>query len=257
MAFEITFSGSSPLSRPMSSAFLGWASQTQFEAFHLLQNRDAEWLNGVAEQIRSVLAPTPGGEENWQPLLLAANPSRTAGIPFPFLVSEPGQLGLFAAREPHHTWQGSKPKTEQWERYAVFAALSIMQALKLADAAEENRARAARLLHEAGGLAIEAVRALQIAHSLHAASSDRKSKASTAASARHAGREQLLARAKEIALSRPFQSKKAAAAEVIDRLTEEDGVREYDLDTVLGWFREMKIQIEKAPRPTPIRRLNR
>lgn len=209
-------------------------------------------MNGVADQIRSVLAPSPGKEADWQQLLLKANPSRSTETPFPFLVGEAGQLGLFAAREPQHDWSTGEPQTKQWERYAVFAALSIFQALKRVDAAEDEKAQANSLLHEAGGLAIEAVRALQIAHSLEAASSDRKSKASRAASARYTGRDQLLARVKEIALSRPFPSKKAAAAEVINRLAEEDGVREYDLDTVLGWFREKKIQITKAPRSKQI-----
>lgn len=221
MTLAITFKGNSPLSRPMSSAFLGWASQIQFEAYHLLKDRDASWLNGVADQIRAVLALAPGTEDDWQKLLLEPNPSRTADTPFPFLVSEQGQLGLFAAREPYHAWKGSKPKTMQWERYAVFAALSIAKAFELIDAAENDSGTSA-LLHEAAGLAIEAVRALQIAHSLKAGAQQRTSSASSAARARHAKTQPYKNRAIANTLARPFPS----LVKAVEYLTENEPIDE-------------------------------
>lgn len=220
MPFEITFAGRYPLSRPASRAFLGWASQVHLEVVVLLQERDANWLNGVADQIRSVMAPPAGEETGWRDLLLDANPSRTAGTPFPYLVGEAGQLGLFAAREPRHDWSPGEPQTEQWERYAVFAALSIFQALKRVDAAEDASPHSDSLLHEAGGLSIEAVRALQIAHSLKAGSLQRATSASGAAKARHAKTEPYKNRAIANTLAMEFPS----MVKAVDHLTENEPI---------------------------------
>ena len=250
MAFETTFTGSYPLSRPASSAFLGWASQIHLEVVVLLQKRDTTWLNGVADQIRSVLARSSGDEGDWQRLLLDANPSRTAGTPFPYLVSEVGQLGLFAAREPLHDWSSGEPRSEQWERYAAFAALSVLQALKLADVAEEEGAKAAELLHEAGGLAIEAVRALQIAHSLKAGSLQRTSSASGAAKARHAKTEPYKNRAIANTMAMEFPS----MVKAIDHLTEnepidEDGKRFASRRAAEEWLRKAGFKPTRKNKP--------
>lgn len=247
MTLESRFRGDRPLSRPMSNAFLGWASQIQFEVYHALVGRDAQWLNAVAEQIRAVLAPQPGKEKDWQELLLGPNPSRPARAPFPFLVDDLGQLGLFAAREPRHDWHPMSPQTEQWERYAVFAAMAILAAFERIDAADES-GDAKKLLDEAGGLAIEAARALQIAHSLNIDALARSEKGKGAANARYMDRPARLDLAIAIASSRQFESKKAAAVAVVDGLPKDNMGAPYDVETVLKWFKERKFVPPLIPR---------
>ncbi len=217
MAFCTLFKGGAPLARPVSDAFFGWPSQVHLELTELLKGREASWLNAVSEQIQSVLSAKPGSEDNWQSLLLQENPSRSAGTPFPYLVSHLSKLGLFAAREPVCDWGRLSPATEQWERYAVFAALSSRETFGILD--DLHRYPADDLAYEdAGGYAIEAMRALQIAQSLRAAKLAKSRHGQVAARARHEAMEPMRAQAVEMANSQPFTTKRAAIDHIVENL---------------------------------------
>jgi hypothetical protein len=223
MAFSTPFFGGAPLARPVSYVFFGWPSQVQLELTALLKGREASWLNAVAQQIQAMLDAEPGAEGNWQSVLVQDNPSRSAGTPFPYQVCHLSKLGLFAAREPVYDWSQHSTTTEQWERYAVFAVLTNREAFGILD----NLFRYPSddlAYYDAGGYAIEAMRALQLAQSLRAAKLEKSRQGQVAARARHGAMEPFRTKAIVMANSQPFKTKRAAIDHIVENL-ELDPVR--------------------------------
>lgn len=210
MAFSTPFEDGAPLANTYTGAFFGWASQVHLEIASLLGHRDAAWLNDLAGQVVQLLQSGPSADdEEWQGLLLQNDPSRSEGTPFPYLVNRSSQLGLFAAREPQWNWNHPSTKAVRWERYAVFAALSMRECLAYLDRIDDFPIQALAY-NDAGGYAIEATRALQIAHSLRASMLEGSRRGTAAARARHDAMAHKRATAIEMANSQPFATKRAA-----------------------------------------------
>jgi len=217
MAFSTPFEGGAPLAGSFSGAFFGWAAQVHLETGALLSGRDADWLNAVAKQIQTVLDADPRQFDCESSRLSHGNPSRSEGTPFPYMVNKSSQLGLFAEREPACDWSQHAVTTEQWERYAVFAALSTREALVYLNDID-SYAIQGLAYNEAGGFAIEAMRALQIAQSLRTAKLAKSRHGQVAARARHEAMEPMRAKAVEMANSHPFTTKRAAIDHIVENL---------------------------------------
>lgn len=221
--------------------FGGGPHQTIREVSQLLLNRDEEWLKGATKQIEAVLAGEAPGLSHDQDRMNGPHLARSIKAPFSLLIETPTETTLFAALETTVRWDSFTPKLKQWERYAALALVLVRRcfaALDAVDTKADSAELVANKLDTAGANGISALQALQIAHSLRNESSGRTDRAKHAAEVRHASREALLDQAIQIARSKPFRTKKDAAVEVVNQLPKDEKGAPYDLNTVLGWFRE-------------------
>ncbi len=244
--------GSPHIPEARCEEFFGWPSQILREVSVLLSEKDESWLAGAAEQLEVFLRGDAPGFRYDEELLNKAHPARSLNAPFSILMEQPSRVVVFSALERTVDWETFSPKLQQWERFAVFALLHVRKCLVLLDARPpqaESAGEAAKRFSDAGGNALEASRALQIAHSLRLESIHRSTRAKHAAGALHANREALLDSAINIAKSKPFRTKKAAAEEVVNQLPKDDKGTPYDLATVLGWFRERGFYIVRKTKP--------
>jgi len=212
-------SNSTPIQPPLTLKladrleFFGWPKQILFELRVMLKGRDDAWLTSVAEQVLMAQQMThpyaPNSLE--QPDLL-----RLDDLAYAFDLERPGQIGVFTAVEPKFDWDRTPLRTERWERYAVFALLNIRDAINLLGALPKDGPSADEaelaMFHfsQAGGFAMEAMRAMQIAHSLRIDDHFKSARGRKAAVARHEVFVPIRAEALAMANSRPFKTKEAA-----------------------------------------------
>lgn len=221
--------------------FGGGPHQTIREVSQLLLNRDEEWLNGATKQIEVSLAGEAPGLSHDPDRFNGPHLARSIKAPFSLLIETPTTTGVFAAFETTIRWDSFAPKLTRWERYAVLALVLARRCFAELDAVDtkaDSAETVAEKLNTAGADGISALQALQIAHSLRNESLGRTDKAKHAAEVRHASRKALLDQAIQVASSKPFRTKKDAAVEVVNQLPKDDKGAPYDLNTVLGWFRE-------------------
>lgn len=169
------FAHPDPFDIPAGDSFAGWPAQILFEIKELLFDCSSDWLTAVASHIQELVTnksadrifdDADGPRES-----LAHSESGQFS-----LYRQPGHIGVFAALEPSVAWDKIKPPTERWQRYAVFALMYLRDSVKIL-ARREQLQRNGRStsddhkylaldLSEAAAWALEAMRALQIAHSL-------------------------------------------------------------------------------------------
>lgn len=208
-----------PFEIPAGDAFAGWPAQILFEIKELLFDRSSDWLTAVASHIHELVttknadrvfddADGPSGS-------LAHSESGQFS-----LYRQPGHIGVFAALEPRVAWDKVEPPTERWQRYAVFALMYVRDSVKILARRDllERSGRSTSTdqkylaldLSEAAAWALEAMRALQIAHSLRIDTRAKSARARNAAFVRHMASESLRAEALRMANSRPFKTKELA-----------------------------------------------
>ena len=217
-----------PFDIPTSQAFAGWPAQILFEIQELLFDRSSEWLNKVASQIDALVTT-----ENADKIFEDVNgPRESLAHSESWQFSEyvqPGRIGVFAALEPGVAWDQLSPPTERWQRYAVFAFMYLRDSVKilarLDKAKSAGRATNADNKYlsfdydEAGAWALEAMRALQIAHSLRIDTRKKSERGRSAANARHQAMKPKHAEAIAMANSRPFKTKREAIDFIAENLT--------------------------------------
>ncbi len=208
-----------PFDIPAGQSFAGWPAQILFEIQELLFDRSSEWLTAVATHIHKLVTT-----ENADEIFDDVNGSRESlahSEPWQFsLHRQPGHIGVFAAIEPGVAWDQLSPPTERWQRYAVFAFMYLRDSVKILARLDKpdrtGRATSADNkylsldLYEAGAWALEAMRALQIAHSLRIDTRIKSDRGRKAAVVRHEIFVSLRAEALEMANSRPFKTKEQA-----------------------------------------------
>lgn len=205
--------------------FFGWPKQILFELRVLLRDRTEEWLTSVAEQVHQALQMDVESRAGVFTTPLEPDLLRLDELPYAFDSERPGQIGIFTAVEPTFRWNEMTPRTERWERYAVFALLNIRDAIKVLGAlptqspSGEDADLAMIHFSNAGGFALEAMRALQIAHSLRIDSRTKSNRGRMAANARHEAMKPKHAEALAMANSRPFKNKREAVDFIAENLT--------------------------------------
>lgn len=196
--------------------FFGWPKQILFELRVLLRDRDEEWLTSVAEQVHQALQMDVESRAGLFTTPLEPDLLRLDELPYAFDSERPGQIGIFTAVEPTFPWSEMTPRTERWERYAVFALLNIRDAIKLLGVLPTESPSGddtdLAMIHfgNAGGFALEAMRALQIAHSLRIDSHSKSARGRSAAVMRHVVFVRIRTDAVDMANSRPFKTKEEA-----------------------------------------------
>ncbi|AOF84648.1 hypothetical protein BSY239_694 [Hydrogenophaga sp. RAC07] len=217
-----------PFALPANWAFAGWPTQILFETRELLADESSTWLTSVATHINEVVM------SNVDKLFDSAiGPRETLAHSerWPFsLHTQPGHIGVFAALEPGVSWDKLSPPTERWQRFAVFALMYTRDCLnileKLGDQPSHESVPSglsskyvAMQLNDAGAFALEAMRALQIAHSLRIDTRKKSDRGRNAAVARHEAMKPKHTEALAMANSRPFTTKREAVDFIAENLT--------------------------------------
>lgn len=217
-----------PFALPASWAFAGWPTQILFETRELLADETSGWLTAVATHINGVVM------SNVDKLFdNAKGPSETLAHSetWPFsLHAQPGHIGVFAALEPGVSWDKLSPPTQRWQRYAVFALMYIRDCLNILEKLGDQPSQSSEppsvsskymsmQLNDAGAFALEAMRALQIAHSLRIDTRKKSESGRKAAKVRHDAMKPKHAEAIAMANSRPFKTKQEAIDFIAENLT--------------------------------------
>lgn len=214
---------SDPFLLPLRKEFGGWPQQILLEVFGLLQGRDGTWLNLVAAQVNAA-TDTITGLADLLNDFVEPNLTRSGEAPFGYLVEKPGRIGMFAAREQRFPWHTASPSTERWERYAVFALLCVRDAIELLEATDrsehayESDSLSFATHDRAGVFLLEAMRALQVVHSLRIDSRTKSELGRHAAKARHEALAEKRAEAVAMANAHPFTTKRAAIDFIVENL---------------------------------------
>jgi hypothetical protein len=227
--------------------FLGWVTQIASEITTALQGRDLAWLAAVGVEIESAMRPTRFSAQ--QLAAVSATPKvapEIADRPF-FDHYRLGEINAFASLEPAHCWDAEE-HIERWERYAVFALRQIRTAyayLGDVDGAPDLVGEGGKLvdaMNSAAGYTIEAMRALQIAHSLQFEARVLSEQNRRVAVERHAKNRSKRAEAIERADQgkhdgSAFTTLEAAAEYISGRLVKKAETQElYKYETVKKWL---------------------
>lgn len=217
-----------PFDMPAVQSFAGWPAQILFEIQELLFDRSSEWLTAVASHIKE-LVTTDNAQRIFDDVI---GPKESLAHSESWQFSEyvqPGRIGVFAALEPGVAWDQLSPPTERWQRYAVFAFMHLRDSVKILARLDklESAGRATNAdnrylsfdYDEAGAWALEAMRALQIAHSLRIDTRKKSERGRNAANARHQAMKPKHAEAIAMANSRPFKTKREAIDFIAENLT--------------------------------------
>jgi hypothetical protein len=217
-----------PFDIPAGRAFAGWPAQILFEIQELLFDRSSDWLTAVASHIQELVTT-----DNTQKIFDDVNgPRESLAHSESWQFSEyvqPGRIGVFAALEPGVAWDQLSPPTERWQRYAVFAFMYLRDSVKILARLDKVKS-AGRATNadnkylsfdydEAGAWALEAMRALQIAHSLRIDTRTKSDRGRKAANARHEVMKPKHGEALAMANSQPFKSKREAVDYIAENLT--------------------------------------
>lgn len=217
-----------PFALPANNAFAGWPLQILFETGELLEDESSEWLTAVATHINDVVM---GNVDKLFDNVKGPSDTLAHSKRWPFsLHTQPGHIGVFAALEPGVSWDKLSPPTQRWQRYAVFALMYIRDCLnflaKLGDQPSQGSESPgvsskymSMQLNDAGAFALEAMRALQIAHSLRIDTRKKSDRGRNAAVARHEAMKPKHAEALAMANSRPFKTKREAVDFIAENLT--------------------------------------
>ncbi len=251
------FAHPNPFDIPAGDSFAGWPAQILFEIKELLSDRSSTWLTDVASHIhelvtnesaQSVFDDTAGPRDS-----LAHSESEQFSS-----YRQPGHIGVFAALEPRVDWDQVDPPTERWQRYAVFALVYVRDSVKILERREQlqrtGRATSADNkylaldLSEAAAWALEAMRALQIAHSLRIDTKSKSKSGRRAATVRHEAMSPYRRRAVEMATQGSFTTKTAAVDHITENLTiNPEGTKFPSRRAVEEWLKAAAWK----PRPKP------
>ncbi len=170
-AFKDQFKILDPFKIPRRPEFFGWIPQIGAEASRALRGRDVNWLTDVARSLDSFIE-----KQSLRADLGGGGPKQLQAILARELMSSPyvtrdwyGDVQLFTESESQHNWANDPVKTERWERYAVLSLWKVVDAYMALDGhldAPPDLARSAleaMRWNHAGGYAVEAMNALQIA----------------------------------------------------------------------------------------------
>lgn len=225
---------------PHHLAFSGWPKQLDLELFDLLGSRDASWFAGVYADILDALK---NPEYSDQRAAHSANASRTDEMGLSVIFGDPGAIGRFAAIEPYYPWS-TRPEPKRWERFAAFSRMHLDMCLDQLDAIPAQSGHEDFLsmsYSAAGGFALDAMRALQIAVSLKASDQDKSARGRKAALARHDAMKPKRAEALAMANSKPFPTKEAALNYLTDNLTIDQGGKVFiSRRTATEWLRDAR-----------------
>ncbi|WP_139146991.1 hypothetical protein [Hydrogenophaga sp. PML113] len=213
------FAHPDPFDIPAGDGFAGWPAQILFEIKELLFDCSSDWLTAVASHIHELARTNRADRVFDDPNGARESLAHSESGQFS-LYRQPGYIGVFAALEPSVAWDKIEPPTERWQRYAVFALMYLRDSVKILErrdrlqrtgrATSADNKYLALDLSEASAWALEAMRALQIAHSLRIDARAKSARGRKAAVARHVVFVSLKAEALEMADSRPFKTKEQA-----------------------------------------------
>lgn len=216
-----------PFDFPVQWSFAGWPTQILFEVQELLADRDSAWLTDVARHIRELVM---GDVDRLFDSDTGPSETLAHSKTWPFsLHTQPGHIGVFSALEPGVDWNKLSPATDRWERYAVFALMYIRDCIQTLSrsgvgagqggwVSSSDTKHSALALNDAGAAALEAMRALQIAHSLRIDKRSKSASGRKAAIAKHDAMKPKRAKALDMANSRPFKTKREAIDFITDNL---------------------------------------
>lgn len=217
-----------PFAIPIRYAFAGWSSQILFEIRELLADKSSDWLTAVATHINEVVM---SNADKLFDSALGPRETLAHSERWPFsLHTQPGHIGVFAALEPGISWDKLSPPTERWQRFAVFALMYIRDCLKILEKLGDQPSHesvpsglsskyVALQLNDAGAFALEAMRALQIAHSLRIDTRKKSDRGRKAAILKHDAMKPKHAEALAMANSRPFKTAQEAIDFIAENLT--------------------------------------
>jgi hypothetical protein len=223
---------------PHHLAFWGWPKQLDFELYDLLGPRDASWFASVYADIQDALK---NPEHSHHRETYSANAARTEGMGLSVIFGDPGAIGRFAGIEPHYPWS-TRPEPKRWERFAAFSRMHLDMCLDQLDAIPAQSGHEdllAMTYSAAGGFALDAMRALQIAVSIKANDQDKSARGRNAALARHDAMKPKREEALAMANSKPFPTKEAALDYLTDNLTlDPEGKVFISRRTASEWLRD-------------------